>query len=312
MQINKYIYNVNYQGTDRGLSELEIESLFDMKLIGKVLITDKKMNPDISPFIKNRLDVMYEKNTFEEIIEIIDKDRIDADKFKVSYLKLMKVDEYHKDRRSYCKEIGLRVTGYPQYVKPVVEFAITFFSGKWYLGVLNENTCDWKKHNDRPYSYSSSLNINIAKALVNIAAKGNKEISIIDPCCGVGTVMFEAFYSGYNICGREINEKVSENARINLKYFDYPPNVDTGDIRDIDRHYDVSIVDLPYGISVEASREYQMMIIRNAKRIADKLVLVTSEDMEDEFSSEDFILTKSCKVTKNKNRDFARYIWIIE
>lgn len=312
MQASKYIYNVNYQGTDRDLSELEIKSLFNKKLIGKVLITDKKIDPDISPFIKNRLDVMYEKNSFEEIIEIIDKDRIDADKFKVSYLQLMKVDEYHKDRRIYCKEIGLRVTGYPQYVKPEVEYAITNFSGKWYLGVLNENTCDWKKHNDRPYSYSSSLNINIAKALVNIGAKGDKNIRIIDPCCGVGTVMFEAFYSGYNICGREINEKVSENARINLKYFTYPANVDTGDIRDIKEHYDLSIVDLPYGISVEASKEYQMMIIRNAKRIADKLVLVTSENIEDDLANEAFFITEMCKVTKNKNRDFARYIWIIE
>ncbi|MGB3368401.1 MAG: hypothetical protein WBA54_12980 [Acidaminobacteraceae bacterium] len=312
MQKNKYIYNVNFQETDRAMSALEIESLFNLDIEGKAFITDIKIDPAMSPFIKTRVDVMFEKDTFEEIISIINKDMIEADEFKVIYLKLRENDPHYKNKRHYCKEIGLRVTGFPQYDKPKITFAITFFDSKWYLGVVNENSCDWKKHNDRPYSYSSSLNINIAKVLVNIAGNGDLTKKIIDPCCGVGTVMFEGFYSGYNICGRELNEKVSENARINLRHFNYPPNVVTGDIRDITELYDSSIVDLPYGISVETSKEYQMMIIRNAKRISKKLVLVSSEDIADDLSKEDFIVTNSCKVTKNMNRQFARYIWICE
>jgi len=312
VQANKYIYKVNFQETDEEMSVLEIKSLFNLDMEGKAFITEIKIDPAMSPFIKTRLDVMFEKDTFEEIIEIIDKDMIEADEFKVVYLKLMENDPYSKNKKHYCKEVGLRVTGDPLYDKPKVTFAVTFYDNKWYLGLLNENSCDWKKHNDRPYSYSSSLNINIAKVLVNLAGNGDFTKKIIDACCGVGTVLFEGFFSGYNICGRELNGKVSENARINLRHFNYPPDVVTGDIRDITEQYDSSIVDLPYGISAETSKDYQLMLIRNAKRISKKLVLVSSEDISEDLSKEDFTVTDSCKVTKNKNREFARYIWICE
>lgn len=312
MQEKQYIYNVNYQGTDKDICSLEVKSLFDLDLDDKVFITDKKIDPSISPYLKNRLDVMYKTETFDEIIKNIEVNLIDADEFKVKYLELTMDDPHFKNRRELCKEIGLRVTGYPSYKTPKITFAISFYDGFWYLGVLNPNNNKWKMHNDRPYSYSSSLNINIAKVLVNIAGNGDFTKKIIDPCCGVGTVMFEGFFAGYNICGRELNEKVSENARINLRHFNYPANVVTGDIKDIREFYDASIVDLPYGISVETTKEYQMMIIRNAKRISKKLVLVSSKDIASDLAKEDFIVTKMCKVTKNKNRAFARYIWICE
>jgi predicted RNA methylase len=306
----QYLYNVNYQETDRDLSCLEIKALFDIELEGKVFITTQKKDPSISPFIKNRLDIIYDVASFEAIIEIVEKNRIIADVFNVVYLPLTENDAYLANRRYYCKEVGLRVTGFPNYANPDITFAVAFFNGHWYLGVLNQNNCVWKKHNNRPYSYSSSLNINLAKVLVNLAGNGDFSKKIIDPCCGVGTVLFEGFFSGYNISGRELNEKVSENARINLRHFNYPPKVETGDIRDIQEHYDASIVDLPYGISVETSKAYQMMIVKNALRISDKLVLVSSKDIETDLLKENISITQSCKVTKNMNRDFARYIWI--
>lgn len=308
----KYIYNVNYQDTDQELSALEIKALFGIELKDKVFMTTQKKDPSISPFLKNRFDIMYEENSFEKIIDLIEKDRLDADNFNVVYLKLMENDAHFTDKKRYCKEVGLRIINFPNYINPKITFAISFYKGLWYLGILNKNNCDWKKHNDRPYSYSSSLNINLAKVLVNLAGNGDFTKKIIDPCCGVGTVLFEGFFSGYNICGREINKKVSENARINLRHFNYPPNVETGDIRDIQEHYDASIVDLPYGISVETSKAYQTMIIRNALRISDKLVLVSSEDLEDDLLKENIKIIHSCKVIKNMNRKFARYIWICE
>jgi len=309
-QPTQYIYNVNYHETDCELSALEIKSLFGVTLDGKVFITTQKKDPSISPFIKNRFDIMYEEDSFEKIIHHIEKKHIDADVFNVIYLKLMKDDVHFANRKQYCKEVGLRVTGFPNYLAPKIVFAISFYQERWYLGILNENNCDWKKHNDRPYSYSSSLNINLAKALVNLAGNGDFSKKIIDPCCGVGTVLLEGFFAGYSICGCEINKKVSENARINLRYFNYPPNVKTGDICDIQDHYDASIVDLPYGISVETSKSYQMMLVKNALRISDKLVLVSSEDIEEDLLKENITITDTCKVTKNMNRKFARYIWI--
>ena len=122
-QPTKYIYNVNYQETDRALSTLEIKAIFGIELRDKVFITRQKKDPSISPFLKNRFDIMYEEDSFEKIINIIEKDRIDADVFNVIYLKLMENDAHFADRRLYCKEVGLRVIGFPNYTNPEITFA---------------------------------------------------------------------------------------------------------------------------------------------------------------------------------------------
>ena len=307
---SRYIYNVNFQGTDRDISALEIKVLFNKELNGKAFMTSQKRDPSISPYIKNRLDVILEKDSFEEIIEDLEENIIEAEEFKVIYLKLVDEDIYHEKRRYYSKEVGMRIMGFPLFVRPKITFAVSFYMEKWYLSLVNENTCQWKKHNNKPYSYSSSLSINIAKVLVNLASEGDSSKSIIDPCCGVGTVLLEGLFQGYDIYGRELNEKISENARKNLEHYGYPQRVDTGDIRDIEKSYDSSIIDLPYGISVETSKDYQMMILKSARKISEKLVIVSSEDIRDDLLKENFNIIDKCKVTKNKNREFSRYIWI--
>ena len=41
----------------------------------------------------------------------------------------------------------------------------------------------------------------MARALVNIAMKDNEEGTLIDPCCGVGTVVIEALDLGIKVKG---------------------------------------------------------------------------------------------------------------
>lgn len=309
---DKYIYNVNYQITDEDLCALEMRSLFGFTPSDKVFESDRKVNPSISPFIKNRLQIIYSTSTYDELLELLKVNTIVEDDFKVKYVQFISEDPYAEDKRRICREVALTFDGAHSYEEPSRYYGVSFYQGLWYFGILDKNSLTWKKHNKKPYSYSSSLGINLAKSIVNIASCGDKSTSIIDPCCGAGTVLLEGLYAGYNIRGGEINYKVAENARINLIHFDYLPKVTTGDIQDIKDYYDVSIVDLPYGISVTASDETRLMIIRNARRISNKIVLVSSTDMTDILNEEKLKILDSCKVYKNENRSFARFVWILE
>ncbi|QZY56838.1 TRM11 family SAM-dependent methyltransferase [Crassaminicella profunda] len=312
MKLNQYIYNVNYQVQEEDLCALEIRSLFNFHLEGKVFFSSKEVEPSISPFLKTRLKIIYKTSSFSDIIELIKKDKITSQDFVVKYLELFSGDPYIKKRKELCKEIGLVVEGFPSFTSPKTTFGISFYKGSWYFGILVANNSEWKAHNTKPYSYSSSIGINIAKVLLNIAGNGDFSKRLVDPCCGVGTVLLEGFFAGYDIRGWEIMSKVAEHARANLLHFNYLPKVTTGDIQDIGESFDASIIDLPYGNFCPTNVDNQVKIIKNAKRISKKLVLVSCEDITHQILREKLKITDCCKISKNEKGSFYRYIWVCE
>ncbi len=312
MKTERFIYNLNYPIYEKESCEIEVRSLFKFDLKEKVFFENRKVHPSVSPFLKNRLEIIYKASTFLEIIESTTKDKIAASDFMVKYVELEKNDPHFKKRREYCKEIGLIIEGFPCYTAPKNTFGITFYKGNWYFGKLAERSTYWKAHNKKPNTYSSSLDLNTAKVLINIAGNGDTSKRLIDPCCGVGTVLLEGVWAGYDITGWEINSKIAENARENLRHFNYEVKVITGDIQDIDDSFDASIVDLPYGNFCLKNDENQLKIIRNAKRISNKIVLVSSEDIRDELVNENLKIIDHCKIGKNTKSAFLRYIWVCE
>lgn len=304
----KYLYNVTYHEQEDELCSLELRSLFGFQLEKNIFFSDKNYDPSISPFIRNKLNIMYETSTFEELLLLIEENEIISPGFFVKYMELVNDDPHIKKRKYYCKEIGFKINSFPSFKNPKTTFGVICYEKNWYFGVLITNNSKWKDHNNKPFSYSSSLGINLAKVLVNVASNGDYSKKIIDPCCGVGTVLLEGLFAGYNIEGREINEKVADSAKGNLLHYNYDNVVTTGDIKDITKNYDVSIIDLPYGIFSHANTDNQKKIISNAKRISKKIILVSSVDIKEDISNQNLIIIDYCKVSKSKN--FARHIWV--
>jgi tRNA G10 N-methylase Trm11 len=310
--MDTYLYNVKYKHFETNLCALEIKALFGCVLNENIVLSNKLVNPSISPYIKNRLQILYKLPKLINIIEQIEKDDIMAENYLVKYIPLIKDDIYLKERKNICKKVGYSINGPYSHSNPKIIYGITYFNNEWYFGILEENNPKWREHNDRPYSYSSSIGINVAKVLLNLGTNGDYSKTIIDPCCGVGTVLLEGYFAGYNICGREINEKVAEHARGNLAHFNYQVNVTTGDIEDIVDRYDVSIVDLPYGNFSNTTKENQTKIIQHAKRISKRVILVSSDDMTEELANASLKILDNCRMFKRKNKKFVRYIWVCE
>lgn len=306
--LSRYIYNVNYQSYEKELCILEIKALFGGGCEKKVCFSHIEINPSISPYIKNRLKILCEVESLDEVVQwILDREMMSSE-FVVKYYRLISDDPEFKNRRKICEAIGLSIKGLPNFTEPKIIYGITCYNNHWYFGELSINNRLWKVHNKKPYSYSSSLSINIAKAIANIASGGDPTKKIIDPCCGVGTVIIEGMFAGYNIEGREINPKVAKYARANLAYYNYQTEVTTGDIGAIKETYDASIVDLPYGKFSSASTEDRMYIIREALRISKKVVLVVSKDIRERLLDEGVTIEDYCKVSKKSIKSFTRYI----
>jgi tRNA (guanine10-N2)-dimethyltransferase len=182
----------------------------------------------------------------------------------------------------------------------------------WCFGTLKKDDFDWYKHKQKPHSFSHSISINIAKALVNIAAEANKATKLLDACCGVGTIMLEACFSGYSIEGCDINWKVCRNTRANLYHFNYTANVYRSDIKDLIFRYDAAIIDLPYNLLSSATANDISHIIASTAALTDRLVIVSTSDITNLIHTTGFTLLDHCSVSKRGKTLFARRIWVCE
>ena len=192
---------------------------------------------------------------------------------------------------------------------PKVMLGVAKVNGRWIFGEYERNDYEWHIHDKKPYSYSNSLSLRVARALVNIAVENNLDCKLIDPCCGVGTVVIEALSMGIDVKGYEINKHIAENAQKNLEFFGYENVITSGDMHNIEEKYDVAIIDLPYGVFTATTLEEQIALMKTARRITNKLVIVTFEDMDKHIIEAGFNIINKCYVCKGK---FKRYINICE
>lgn len=308
----QYLYNVNHTEYEESLCAIEKRALFDCEPEGKVFFSNVKVNPSVSPFIKSRLQVKYRCSTYDEILNLISKDETIMNDFNVKYLKLVSGDEYAAKRNSLCKEIIETREEAPNYKSPSHLYGITHYNNEWIFGPLEKNNKAWMVHDKRPYTYSNSLKMTMAKVLINLAGRGDTTKTIIDPCCGAGTVLLEGCFSGYKITGSDISWKTARNARENLAHFAYSADVYKRAIEDIEAHYDASIVDLPYGLYSKITPEQQLSIIQNAIRISRRMVIIASQDISEILSRENVQIVDKCEYIKSVNREFTRYIYVCE
>lgn len=297
-RLNKYLYAVNYPVFEEELCLMEMRTLFGKEPENKVLISERCFIASNSPFIKSGLDIVYEKDSFEEILQELEKNKMSFDNFKVEYLRLESGNIPYEDRLKNIKEVGLRIIGLPDMRNPEIILGLTKYKEKWLFGIMDKNNYKWHEHDRKPHSYSNSMGVKLARAVVNIAADGNCETKIIDPCCGVGTTIVEGLSMNYDIVGYEINSQISLNAKENLEFYALEPKVITGDMHDIDEEYDSSIIDIPYGIFSHTSLEEQQDIINTARRISKKMIMISFENLDSMIKKSGFEIIDSCTVSK--------------
>jgi len=250
---------------------------------------------------------MYIGEKIEDIIDRIIFDKLYIEEYKVVYINVEEEELGFHERRSIEKAIGLNILGEYNLKDPKISFGITKLKDKWIFGELEVNDSKWLSHNIKPFSYSNALKVNVCRAVVNIATGNNENCKVIDPCCGIGTVLIEALSMGIDIKGYEINPSIGYNAIRNLSYFGYEDIITIGDMTLIEETYDVAIIDLPYGIFTQITAEEQLAIILSARKMAKKLILITFDNMEAEIKACGFNIKDSCTISKG---NFVRYVSI--
>lgn len=304
-----FIYNINFYEGEGTLCNTEIKHIFGIIPDKKFFFTDNCIDVNRSPFVKSCLKIILAANSYEEMIIKIHDNNIYYDGFKVKHLDYAHHTEY-KIKREIESSIGFVIGGFANIHKPDITLGITNINEKWYLGEYTLNEGQWHHHNNKPHQYSNALPTLIARALVNIAVGTNMECNVVDPCCGSGTVIIEALSMGIKITGYDNNFKMVQGAKRNLEFFGYNDVIHESNICSVDEHFDISIIDLPYNLFSETTEANQIKIIKNAARISDKMLLVTTVDMDSYIIEAGFSIIEKSYV--DKGCKFRRLITLCE
>ena len=298
-----YIYTYACRSEELTLCQMEMRALFGRDTELPFLKSSVEIDPSRSPFIKERLDVLCEGDNLQDIIEQVKHIQLKGVTFKVIFAKINDLDESEKihfaERREIERSVGLSMNGEADLDHPDLIFGIALLGGRWYFGTYHTSKSIWWHHLKKPREYSTALSTRVARAVVNIAIPNPKGIQAIDPCCGIGTVLVEALSMGIHIVGRDINPLATDGSRENIAYFGYKCDVETGPISDITKRYDVAIIDMPYNLLTHATPEEQLSILQHARRIAEKLVVVTSEEMDAMIHEAGFTIMDRCETRKS-------------
>ncbi|MFL6517761.1 MAG: TRM11 family SAM-dependent methyltransferase [Bacillus sp. (in: firmicutes)] len=253
-----------------------------------------KIDPSRSPFIKERIKMLYEAESLEDLYSQVETLQLNGATFKVNYVKNTGQSKSEKEgfekRRAIERELGLHLTGKADLRQPDRLFGVMNVNGNWIFGEYVKSEAIWFRHQKKPNSYSTALNTRVARAVVNIAIPNPNGIKAIDPCCGIGTVLVEARSMGIDMVGSDRNQLILPGARENLVYFGLIGEINLRDMRDITNHYDVAIIDLPYNLCSVITLEEQLEMLQSARRFANRVVFVTVESIDEILIKAGFLI----------------------
>jgi tRNA G10 N-methylase Trm11 len=290
-----------------------MRSFFGKATDDNIIKSSKKIDPSRSPFIRERIEVIYEGETLQDIIEQVTEIKMGNQTFKVIFSKINDRKAPHtieyQERRDIERAVGWIIEGEADVHHPDHIFGMATIGSRWYFGHYRKSEAIWLKHTKKPREYSTALSTRVARAVANIAVPDPHGITSIDPCCGIGTVLVEALSMGINMEGRDINPLVVQGSRENIEHFHLQGTVMLGPISDVMDSYDVAVIDMPYNLYTHATPEDQLSILKHARRFAKKVVVITIETMDNMVEEAGFRITDRCETQKGY---FTREILVCE
>jgi predicted RNA methylase len=309
----KYIYTYACREDERSLCDLEIRSLFGEESQSYIIESSVKIDPSRSPFIRERIDVIYEGSNLQGIVEQVKALPQLESTFRVILVRNNDPEPSEKvglkERRAIERKVGLHIPGEPDLINPEQLFGIMNVNKRWVFGRYSKSEAIWLRHQKKPHEYSTAISTRVARSVVNIAIPDPTGIKAIDPCCGIGTVLVEALSMGIDIVGSDINHLIIPGARENIAHFGLTGEVSVRDIRDVENSYDVTIIDLPYNLCSVITPEEQFEMLQSARKFTNRLVIITIEPIDSVLKSARFTIVDRGIVKKGT---FTRQVLVCE
>jgi len=229
-------------------------------------------------YIRTGLNLLAQGATVEDLLVVVAQADFAADEFRIEFCSLSK--ENRIPPRQTIRALADTIPFYPNLDHPQHRFLlIERDDGLWFGEILTECGHTYKPHIARPYNISSSLPSRISRALVNLVIPQAR--TLLDPCCGTGSILLEAQSLGLQAFGGDQNKRMVGMARKNLAHFGYTARVEHADARNCQQTADALVTNLPYGRFLEANEAVTRAILERGRKLAPVAIYVTEHDIRE-------------------------------
>ncbi len=246
---------------------------------------------------------LADAHTLDELCAQVTALPLEADRFRVETLSLWPQQSLIKPQ--VVLALANAIQAYPDLNNPKHRFLVAAQADRlWFGEILAEPTRDYRIHDTKPYRTSSSLPARLARALVNLVAPPAG--SILDPFCGIGSILLEAAALGLGAFGIDNNIKMVGMTRHNLVHFGYTAAVALEDALECTQSADAIVTDLPYGRLLEQDRESLRRVLHHTIQLAPQAVYLAQEDITSWLGDAGYARVACYRV--RKHHTMSRYV----
>ncbi|RTE08479.1 TRM11 family SAM-dependent methyltransferase [Paenibacillus whitsoniae] len=321
----KYVYVFACHEDEQALCDMELRALLgaDSVIGARYAVSARKVEPSRSPFVKLRLAVELEAGSLAELAALVSAHPVTGATFKVVFAPTGEPVLYDR-QREIERELGRHLRGQAEMRRPAQWFAVTALGGRWLFGDCAHGEAVWLQHQQKPQNYSTALPTRIARAVVNVAVP-DAAGTLVDPCCGIGTVLIEALSMGIDSVGFDLNPLAVRGARVNLRHFGLPEVVGVSDMRALAPHggsasaasssapaatpYDALVLDMPYNLCSKLPEAEALEMLEAARRLARRAVILTTEEIDPLLEKAGLRIVDRCLAHKGR---FSRQVIVCE
>jgi predicted RNA methylase len=170
-----------------------------------------------------------------------------------------------------------------------------------------ESAASYRLHDNKPWTTSSSLDGRFSRALVNLVPDAQ---SILDPCCGAGSIVVEAASLGIEAFGVDWKPALVGMTHENLAHFGYAGTVVQADSRSHVQYADAIVTDLPYGHAINADEAVIRAILKQCAGLAPRAVFVAPTDITAWLTDTGYANIEMHTVMKR--RGFTRWVHVAD
>ena len=254
-------------------------------------------------YVHTGLHILAYGSTLDSLLEAIAQRVFEADEFRIDFRSLSQQGRISP--REATLKIADSIPFYPNLNHPKHHFLlIERDSGLWFGEIMTVCKHTYRRHDTKPYNVSSSLPNRQARALVNLVRP--QANSLLDPCCGTGSILLEAQLLGLEAFGSDQNKRMVGMARQNLKHFGYDVRVEHADARTYHQTADALVTNLPYGRFLQADESLIRTILEHGMSLVRVAVYVAGYDISDWLASAGYCDIEIYPLVKHDG--FARYV----
>jgi predicted RNA methylase len=191
---------------------------------------------------------------------------------------------------------------------PSVEFLLVVSAeGFWFGRILPAGDDSWLRFDQKPRQFCNASPLRLARAVLGMTLRPGDRV--YDPCCGSGTIPFLAWSMGCQAFGSDCTWPTVIMARENLAHFDCPAPIANADARLTERTADCIVTNPPYDLFSPTSDDAIGEMLSNFRRLAPRVSLITSMDLNARLASLNYTLARQLTVHRH---DFRRHLYFLQ